>query len=101
MLRRLPRCRHRRGRNSCLIHLHYARRSGLRALALERESGVGGLWGQLPAWQDLQVSAEDFALQGPMQAQVLAYVESWVERFSLADAIRLDSPVYRPRHAES
>jgi glycine/D-amino acid oxidase-like deaminating enzyme len=36
-----------------------------------------------------------------MQAQVLAYVESWAERFALADAVRLDSPVYRARHAES
>lgn len=64
-----------------LIHLHYARRAGLRALVLERESGVGGLWRRLPAWQDLQVSLADFVvgdmrLAGPMQPQVLAYVES-------------------------
>ena len=89
-----------------LIHLHYARRSGLNALVLERESGVGGLWRRLPAWQDLQVSLADFvvgdlALEGPMQPQVLAYVESWVGRFELADAIRLDSPVHRARHVGS
>ena len=86
-----------------LIHLHYARRAGLRALVLERESGVGGLWRRLPAWQDLQVNPADFvvgdlALAGPMQPQVLAYVESWVERFALADGIRVDSPVHRARH---
>ncbi len=86
-----------------LVHLHYARRAGLRALLLERESGVGGLWRRLPAWQDLQVSLADFVvgdltLEGPMQPQVLAYVESWVERFALADGIRLDSPVHRARH---
>ena len=62
-----------------LIHLHYARRAGLKALVLERESGVGGLWRRLPAWQDLQVSPADFvvgdlALAGPMQPQVLAYI---------------------------
>ena len=89
-----------------LIHLHYARRAGLRALVLERESGVGGLWRRLPAWQDLQVSPADFALgdlalAGPMQPQVLAYVESWVERFALADGIRVDCPVRRARHTGS
>ena len=89
-----------------LIHLHYARRGGLQALVLERESGVGGLWRRLPAWQDLQVSLADFvvgdlALEGPMQPQVLAYVESWVERFALADGIRVDSPVHRARHTGS
>ena len=36
-----------------------------------------------------------------MQPQVLAYVESWVERFALADGIRLDSPVRRARHTGS
>jgi len=86
-----------------LIHLHYARRAGLRALVFERESDVGGLWRRLPAWQDLQVNpvdfvVGDFALAGPIQPQVLAYVESWVERFALADGIRVDSPVHRARH---
>jgi len=86
-----------------VIHLHYARRAGLRAVVLERESGVGGLWRRLPAWQDLQVNPADFvigdlALAGPMQPQVLAYVESWIERFALADGIRVDSPVHRARH---
>ncbi len=89
-----------------LIHLHYARRAGLRALVLERESSVGGLWRRLPAWQDLQVSPADFvvggfALEGPMQPQVLAYVESWVDRFGLADGIRLNSAVHRARHTGS
>jgi hypothetical protein len=89
-----------------LIHLHYARRAGLQALVFERESGVGGLWRRLPAWQDLQVSPADFvvgdfALTGPMQPQVLAYIESWIDRFALADGIRLDSPVHRARHRGS
>ena len=89
-----------------LIHLHYARRAGLQALVLERESGAGGLWRRLPAWQDLQVTPADFVvgdfrLEGPMQPQVLAYVASWVERFELADRIRFDSPVRRARHTGS
>lgn len=86
-----------------VIHLHYARLAGLDAQVLEKQSGVGGLWRKLPAWQDLQVSPADFSvgdqvLAGPMQAQVLSYVESWVDRFALADGIRLDSPVRRARH---
>lgn len=89
-----------------LIHLHYARAAGLQAVVLERESAVGGLWRRLPSWQDLQVSLTDFAVgdltvEGPMQPQVLAYVESWVDRFSLADGIRVDSPVTRARHVGS
>ena len=36
-----------------------------------------------------------------MQPQVVAYIESWVERFALADGIRLDSPVQRARHTGS
>jgi hypothetical protein len=39
----------------------------------------------------------DFTLAGPMQPQVLAYAESWVDRFALADGIRVDSPVDRAR----
>jgi hypothetical protein len=89
-----------------LIHLHYARRAGLDALVLERESGVGGLWRRLPAWQDLQVSLADFvvgdgAIEGPMQPQVLAHIESWVSRFALADGIRLGCPVRRARHTDA
>lgn len=89
-----------------LIHLHYARLSGLNALVLERESGVGGLWRRLPAWQDLQVCPADFCvgdleLPGATQPQVLRYAESWVERFALADGVRLDSPVRLARHAGS
>ena len=34
-----------------VIALHYARRAGLRTRVLERQSVVGGLWAQLPAWQ--------------------------------------------------
>ncbi len=86
-----------------VIHLHYARQAGLDALVFERQNGVGGLWRELPAWQDIQISPVDWALgdlplAGPMQAQILANIESWVERFALADGIRLASPVRRARH---
>ena len=86
-----------------LIHLHYARQAGLDALLLERAPGVGGLWRELPAWQDIQVCAVDWTvgdmpIDGPMQPQVLANIQAWVQRFDLADAIRLGCPVQLARH---
>ena len=86
-----------------LIHLHYARQAGLDAVLLERAPAVGGLWRELPAWQDIQVCAIDWTvgdlpIDGPMQPQVLANIASWVQRFGLADGIRLDCPVRLARH---
>jgi len=86
-----------------LIHLHYARKAGLNALVLEGRSGVGGLWRELPAWQDIQIcladwTAGDIPVAGPAQPQILANIESWVDRFALADGIRLNSPVSKARH---
>ncbi len=86
-----------------IVHLHYARQAGLDALVLEARDGIGGLWRELPAWQDIQISPLDWAvgdlpLDGPMQPQILANIEAWCERFALADGIRLGSPVRRARH---
>ncbi len=81
-----------------VIHLHYARRAGLRALVFERAPAVGGLWRTLPAWQDIQISPADWALAGvplagALQPQVLANIEGWVRSFDLADGIRLNTAV--------
>jgi len=81
-----------------VIHLHYARRAGLRALVFERAPAVGGLWRTLPAWQDIQISPADWALggvplEGALQPQVLANIEGWVRHFDLADGIRFNTPV--------
>jgi hypothetical protein len=86
-----------------LVHLHYARKAGLDALVLESRSGVGGLWRELPAWQDIQVclsdwTAGDIPIAGPAQPQILANIQSWVDRFALADGIRLNCPVRQARH---
>lgn len=83
-----------------VIHLAYAREAGLRAVALEAQDGVGGLWRQLPGWQDIQIATADWALgplglDGPLAPQVQANVQAWVDRFGLADGIRLGSPVLR------
>ena len=86
-----------------IVRLHDARQAGLDALVLEARDGVGGLWRELPAWQDVQISPLDWAvddlpLDGPMQPQILANIEAWCERFALADGIRLGSPVRRAWH---
>src|ERR1700754_2541159 len=75
-----------------------ARGAGLEAVVLERHGRVGGLWRDLPAWQDIQISAADWTLgdlplHGATQPHILANIEAWVERFGLADGIRLDTPV--------
>lgn len=83
-----------------VIHLHYARQAGLRAQVFEQGPGVGGLWRTLPAWQDIQISPADWALQGvpiegALQPQVLGNIQAWVQHFDLAGDIRLNTPVQR------
>jgi len=89
-----------------VVHLHYARQAGLDALVLERQEGVGGLWRQLPAWQDIQISPPDWALgdvplQGPMQPDIRRNIEAWVARYGLADGIRTSCPVQHARHTSA
>ena len=81
-----------------VIALHYARRAGLRARVFEAQSGIGGLWRQLPAWQDIQIAAADWTLgdlplSGTFQPQILANIQAWVDRFDLAGDISLSTPV--------
>jgi hypothetical protein len=85
-----------------VVHLHYARRAGLDATVFEAQEGVGGLWRQLPAWQDIQIGTADWALgdiplAGPLQPQILSNIEAWVTRFGLADGIQLKTPVLQAR----
>jgi cation diffusion facilitator CzcD-associated flavoprotein CzcO len=81
-----------------VIALYYATKSGLRTVVLEKQETVGGLWAQLPPWQDIQNREEDWTLgdlpiAGPDQASILANIRQWVERFGLAEHIRLGSAV--------
>lgn len=85
-----------------VVALAYARRAGLEAVVLERQGRVGGLWRDLPAWQDIQISTADWTLgdlplHGATQPHILANIEAWVERFGLSDGIRLNTPVQRAR----
>lgn len=45
-----------------IICLKYAKDAGLNALLLERGDRIGGLWRDLPAWQDIQFRKEDWTL---------------------------------------
>ncbi len=88
-----------------VVCLHYARLAGLNARVLEKEEAVGGLWRQLPAWQDIQISPSDWALgdlpvHGAQQPHILANIQAWVDRFGLADGISLGTPVSSAREAE-
>lgn len=88
-----------------VISLKYARDAGLRALALEKAAGAGGLWRDLPAWQDIQLASADWTLGavpigGHDQRAILANIEAWVERFGLRDGIRLDAEVLSARHED-
>lgn len=89
-----------------LICLKYARDARLAAILLEREQRVGGLWRDLPAWQDIQFRKEDWTLgdlplAGEDQASILANIESWVDRFDLAPRIRLGEPVRDARQVDT
>lgn len=80
-----------------IIALYYARQAGLRAVLLEARDTVGGLWTQLPAWQDIQNRAEDWTLgdipiTGAYQASIAANIRQWVEAFDLGSYIRLKCP---------
>ncbi|HMU62555.1 MAG TPA: NAD(P)-binding domain-containing protein [Gemmatimonadales bacterium] len=83
-----------------IISLKYARDAGLRAVLLERSTGVGGIWRDLPAWQDIQFRREDWTLgdlplEGESQPHILRNIDAWVDRFGLAPAIRLGEAVIR------
>lgn len=85
-----------------VICLKYARDAGLKALLLEREDRIGGLWRDLPPWQDIQFRKEDWTLgdlplAGETQPEILRNIEAWVDRFGLAPHIRLGAPVTRAR----
>lgn len=89
-----------------VVALTYARRAGLDAMVLEARDRVGGLWRDLPAWQDIQISPADWALgdlplAGVTQPHILANIEAWVQRFGLDDGIRLNTPVQRARSTGS
>jgi len=89
-----------------VVCLKYAKDAGLKALLLERRERIGGLWRDLPSWQDIQFRREDWALgdlplAGEDQQNILRNIEEWVERFELSPYIRLNAPVTGARPSET
>jgi len=88
-----------------IICLKYAKDAGLNALLLERGDRIGGLWRDLPSWQDIQFRKEDWTLgdlplAGEDQPDILGNIEAWAERFDLAPSIRLNESVTSARQGE-
>lgn len=88
-----------------VICLKYAKDAGLKTVLLERRERVGGLWRDLPSWQDIQFRKEDWALGNvPLseerQPGILRNIEAWVERFDLAPQIVLNAPVTSAQSCE-
>jgi cation diffusion facilitator CzcD-associated flavoprotein CzcO len=80
-----------------VIALHYAREAGLKTVLLEKQDTIGGLWAQLPSWQDIQNRPEDWTLgdipiAGVDQVSIADNIRQWVHRFGLAEHIRLNTP---------
>lgn len=85
-----------------VVALHYARKAGLNVQLLERQKVAGGLWVQLPAWQDIQFGRQDWTLGdlpigGEDQASIRDNIQSWVDRFDLGQFIRFDTDVTMAR----
>lgn len=85
-----------------IIALAYARVAGLAAVVLEKRHVIGGLWSQLPSWQDIQNREEDWTLgdipiAGVHQPSIVANIQHWATKFGLAEQIRLGTPVHAAR----
>ena len=81
-----------------VICLKYAKDAGLKTLLLERRERIGGLWRDLPAWQDIQFRKEDWTLgdiplSGERQPDILRNIEAWAESFELSPYMLLNAPV--------
>ncbi|MEO1041047.1 MAG: NAD(P)/FAD-dependent oxidoreductase [Pseudomonadota bacterium] len=77
-----------------LTMARYAKASGLSALVFDKEDQAGGLWAQLPRWQDIQFRAEDWSLNGiPIggvtQPHILENIVQLIPRYDLEACLRL------------
>jgi hypothetical protein len=89
-----------------VIGLHYAEKAGLKVLLLEKQAVVGGLWAQLPAWQDIQINQTDWTLgdlpiTGTDQASIARNIQAWVDKFNLSPSMRLSTPVTKAQATSS
>jgi cation diffusion facilitator CzcD-associated flavoprotein CzcO len=80
-----------------VLCLHYAKQAGLKTLLLEKQDKVGGIWAQLPAWQDIQNNPLDWTLgdipiAGTDQASIARNIQAWVDKFDLSPFMLLNTP---------
>ncbi|MEO1656624.1 MAG: NAD(P)/FAD-dependent oxidoreductase [Pseudomonadota bacterium] len=76
----------------------YAKAAGLSALVFDKAETAGGLWAQLPSWQDIQFRAKDWSLNGiPIggvtQPHILENITQFIPRYGLESQLRLGHAV--------
>ncbi|MEM6913334.1 MAG: NAD(P)-binding domain-containing protein, partial [Pseudomonadota bacterium] len=81
-----------------LTMARYAKAFGLSALVFDKADQPGGLWAELPSWQDIQFRAEDWSLNGiPIggvtQPHILENIVQLVPRYDLEAMLRLGHAV--------
>ncbi|MEM0930053.1 MAG: NAD(P)/FAD-dependent oxidoreductase [Pseudomonadota bacterium] len=81
-----------------LTMARYAKASGLSALVFDKADTAGGLWAQLPSWQDIQFRAEDWSLngipiRGVTQPHILENINALIPHYELEDMLRLGHAV--------
>lgn len=88
---------------SGLMALRHALKAKLNVLCLEKASDVGGLWRDLPDWQDLQIRKEDWAINGtPVQSEfrkdIHENIKTIVDKYSLRSHIQFQTQVQGLQH---
>lgn len=86
-----------------ITSLYWAKKRGLKARLLEKAPDVGGIWRILPAWQDIQMRADEWTLNGlPIrgikQRDILDNIRSWVSQYDLGDLITKNCAVTGIQH---
>ena len=90
---------------SGLMALRHALKAKLNVLCLEKASDVGGLWRDLPDWQDLQTRKEDWAINNtPIESEFRPHIhqniKALVQKYSLQNHIEFNTPVKNLKWAE-
>ena len=83
---------------SGLIALKYLTSAGFNVVALEKAADVGGVWRQLPPWQDIQMSPEDWSIndvpiEGFDQKSILKNIGAFADQYNLRSFIRFQEQV--------
>ena len=83
-----------------LTMARYAKAAGLSALVFDKADKPGGLWAQLPTWQDIQFRAKDWSLNGiPIKGVTQPHIEEnineLIPRYGLEEMLRLGNAVTR------